>query len=97
MTEERDIHQAIADRAQSGSDFAVVVVLKAEGSTPRSAGTKAIVEADGTIRGTIGGGVVEAEAQRCAVDAIRTQQPLMFDFRLDGSAAPKQVRSAAEG
>ena len=65
MTEERDIHQAIADRAQSGSDFAVVVVLKAEGSTPRSAGTKAIVEADGTIRGTIGGGVVEAEAQRC--------------------------------
>jgi len=90
MTEKHDIHQIVADRADGGG-FAVAVVLKAEGSTPRSAGTKAIVEADGTILGTIGGGIVEAEAQRRAVEAIRTQRPLVFDFGLEGDSARQPV------
>ena len=67
-----EIHRAIVAFADSGKAFAAAVVLKDEGSTPRKAATKALIEPDGSIRGTIGGGKVEAETQRLAVEAIRT-------------------------
>ena len=70
-----DIHRAILELAGSAKAFAAAIVLRDEGSTPREAGTKALIEADGSIRGTIGGGKVEAETQRLAVESIRTGAP----------------------
>jgi xanthine dehydrogenase accessory factor len=82
-----DIHQAIVELADRGEAFAVALVLKAEGSTPVEAGAKAVVMADGAIRGTIGGGAVEAEAQRRAVEAIAVGRAMVFDFALHGADA----------
>lgn len=42
-----------------GSPFALVTVTGAKGSTPRDAGAKMIVLADGTFFGTVGGGQLE--------------------------------------
>ncbi len=67
--------------------FALAVVLKDTGSTPRKAGTKALVDSGGAIWGTVGGGAVEAEAQRRAVRAIRSGCPEVFDFTLEGDTA----------
>jgi xanthine dehydrogenase accessory factor len=82
-----DIHRAIVDFAESGRAFAVAIVLRSAGSTPRKAATKAIIDSSGAIRGTIGGGFVEAETQRRAVEAIRSGRPLVFDFTLEGGRA----------
>jgi xanthine dehydrogenase accessory factor len=82
-----DIHQAVVDFADAGRPFALAVVLAAEGSTPRQAGTKALIDSGGAIRGTIGGGPVEAETQRRAVEAIRAKRPLVFDFVMEGASA----------
>jgi len=82
----QDIHRALVERSERADDFAVAVVLKAEGSTPAKAGAKAIIENDGSIRGTIGGGLVEAEAQRLARAAIQTGRPTVFDYDLEGGA-----------
>jgi xanthine dehydrogenase accessory factor len=82
-----EIHRAIVAFAESGRAFAAAVVLKAEGSTPREAATKALLEPDGSILGTIGGGKVEAETQRLAVEAIRTGRAAVFDFTLEGGGA----------
>jgi xanthine dehydrogenase accessory factor len=82
-----EIHRAILELAESGRAFAAAIVLKAEGSTPREAATKALIEADGSIRGTIGGGKVEAETQRLAVESIRIGRPIVFDFALEGAGA----------
>ncbi len=62
-------------------------MLRDEGSTPRKAATKALIEPNGSIHGTIGGGKVEAETQRLAVEAIRTGRPMVFDFALEGGGA----------
>jgi xanthine dehydrogenase accessory factor len=62
-------------------------VLKDAGSTPRKAGTKAIVLADGAIVGTVGGGAVEAQTQRLAAEAIRSGRPVVFDFVMEGERA----------
>ena len=82
-----DIHQAIIDFAASGRPFAMAVILQDTGSTPRKAGTKALIDSAGAIRGTLGGGPVEAEAQRRAIEAIRSGEPLVFDFALEGADA----------
>lgn len=82
---EIDIHRTIVDYAEEGREFAVATVLEAEGSTPREAGTKAVIEPDGTIHGTIGGGAVEAETQRRASEAIRLGSPSVVDYELEGT------------
>jgi len=71
----------------SGRPFCVALVLSAEGSTPREAGVRALVEADGRIHGTVGGGVLEAEAQRAAVEACRSGEPAVLAIDLTGDEA----------
>jgi len=80
-----DICQTIVEFIDSGQVFTVALVLKAEGSTPRKAGVRAVIEQTGKIHGTLGGGLVEAEAQQRAVEACRTKQPVVFDMGLYGA------------
>jgi xanthine dehydrogenase accessory factor len=75
---------AIADLCEREERFASIVVLSAEGSTPCKAGSRAVVVADGSILGTVGGGRVEAEARQRAGEAIGTGRPAVFDFELHG-------------
>jgi len=86
-----DICQNIVEFMDSGDVFAVALVLKAEGSTPRKAGVRAIIEQTGKIHGTLGGGLVEAEAQRRAVEACRSKQPVVFDMELYGADRTAEV------
>lgn len=62
----------------------MAVILKAEGSTPGKFGWKAVVERDGQIWGTVGGGAAEAGVQRRAVEAIAAGRSEVFDFAFDG-------------
>jgi xanthine dehydrogenase accessory factor len=67
--------------------FAVALVLRTQGSTPREAGARALVDDQGRIWGTIGGGAVEGEAIRRAIECIHAQTAVVFDFVLEGTAA----------
>ena len=80
----KDICQTILEFTDSGQVFAVALVLKAEGSTPRKAGVRAVIDQAGKIYGTLGGGLVEAEAQRRAVEACKSKQPVVFEMELYG-------------
>ncbi|MHC4751153.1 MAG: XdhC family protein [Planctomycetota bacterium] len=80
-----DIYQKAVEFIDSGSSFVVALVLKAEGSTPRKAGVRAIIDHTGTILGTLGGGLVEAETQRRAVEACKSKRPIVFDIYLHGA------------
>lgn len=71
---------SLIDRKQT---FALAIVVRATGSTPQKAGAKALFERDGAIHGTLGGGCLEAEARRRAMDALDTGKPVIFDLKLD--------------
>ena len=81
------MYQAIVDLIAGGDALALATVLKSEGSAPQKAGAKAVIGPAGLIRGTIGGGAVEARAIELAVEAIRSTQPIVFDFELTGISA----------
>jgi xanthine dehydrogenase accessory factor len=82
-----NIHAKVVGLIDSCGRFAVALVLKASGSTPQKAGVRAAVEANGKVWGTIGGGIVEAETQRRAVEACESGRPVVFDFHLDNAYA----------
>jgi xanthine dehydrogenase accessory factor len=82
-----DLFQTITAAIDEGRSFALAVVLRSSGSVPREAGTTAIIDEEGAIQGTIGGGLLEAEAQRLAAQSLRTMTPAVFDFRFSGASA----------
>jgi xanthine dehydrogenase accessory factor len=80
-----EICQQVVEFIDRGEIFAVALVLEAKGSTPRKAGVRAIIDKAGKIHGTLGGGLVEAEAQRRAIEAFQSNQPVVFDMDLYGA------------
>jgi xanthine dehydrogenase accessory factor len=79
-----DLFRTALDLLGAGRPFAMVTVLRADGSTPVKAGARAIVEGDGRIHGTVGGGSVEVEAQRRGRLTISTGEADILDFNLSG-------------
>jgi xanthine dehydrogenase accessory factor len=54
-----DLLDDLATLRQGGGRAVLATVVAAQGSTPRKAGARLLVLADGTLRGTVGGGAVE--------------------------------------
>src|SRR5688572_17574298 len=82
-----DVHQTVVEFIDAGRPFALAVVLLDAGSTPRQAGTRALIEPGGAIHGTIGGGLLEHEARLRAERAVASGEPEVFDFHFDGKGA----------
>ncbi|HPD45521.1 MAG TPA: XdhC family protein [Anaerohalosphaeraceae bacterium] len=82
-----EVYKTAVALIDAGRAFALAVVLNAEGSTPARAGGKAIIEPDGRIHGTIGGGQVEAAVQQHAIEACRSGTACLFDFAFAGADA----------
>lgn len=70
-----DVFAAAAEAWRTGRRAALVTVIEAGGSTPRTSGARMLVYGDGTIVGTIGGGAIEHRARQAAVEAIERGRP----------------------
>jgi xanthine dehydrogenase accessory factor len=67
-----------------GIPCAIVTIVKAEGSTPRGAGSKMVVNDRGEIAGSVGGGPVEHLSREEALKAIKEKRCMSLDFSLAG-------------
>src|SRR4051794_38145873 len=74
---------ALAEAARTGEPVTLGIISGVKGSSPQKVGAKALFYSDGRIKGTLGGGCLEAEIQQRAVQSLRTGQPSMFDLLLD--------------
>ncbi len=76
----------IAEIAAGPCPAALCTVVATEGSTPRKAGASMVVVADGSevgrIEGTVGGGAVEHEIRRAALEVIATTRPRLVEIAL---------------
>lgn len=83
----KGIIKDICSLLNTGESFALATILSQSGSSPRTAGTKMIVRSDGSIMGTIGGGLLEAEVMRLAADVLRDRKAVTRVFNLTGKDA----------
>ena len=63
-----NFYETLRSRLAAGEQLALATVVRTEGSVPRRAGAKMMVDARGRLLGTIGGGCPEAEAGREAAE-----------------------------
>jgi xanthine dehydrogenase accessory factor len=77
---------ALLELSRGREAAALCTVTSTKGSTPRKAGAKMVVVADGTpqgrIEGTIGGGAVEHRVRETALECIRATRPREITFAL---------------
>jgi len=78
---------AIRPILERGEDLALATVISKSGSAPCLAGSKMIVQRDGSSLGTIGGGVLEAEGQRRGARSLQSGKSEIFTFDLSGRDA----------
>lgn len=64
---------------------ALATVIETEGSTPQVPGASALFSFEGLLAGTLGGGVLEADAHREAQYALDHRNSLLYEFSLEAS------------
>src|SRR5256886_17597986 len=73
----------LPDALAEGQPFALGIISGIKGSSPQKQGAKALFFADGRIKGTLGGGCLEAEIQDRARRALLTKTAATFELGLD--------------
>lgn len=78
-----DIFRALLEAARRNEPVVLGIISGVKGSSPQKLGAKAVFFEDGRIEGTLGGGCLEAEIQRRAIQTLRTGEAATFDLLLD--------------
>jgi xanthine dehydrogenase accessory factor len=73
----------IIRRVRAGERAAFCTIVATRGSTPQQKGAKMLVTADGRTVGTLGGGCVEAEVRKHALELMQANQSRLMEFKLD--------------
>ena len=76
------LYNRLAEIEKEGISACLCTVIETSGSTPRKAGAKMIVYPDGTINGTVGGGLIEKKVIDEAVEILSTGLQTIFEFEL---------------
>ena len=87
MPKRPDIFAEISTLRALGAELALATVIGTQGSVPGRDAMKMLVLADGTTRGTVGGGIMEDEVRRLGLLAIETESCRRAQFELTTEAA----------
>jgi xanthine dehydrogenase accessory factor len=82
----KKIYQEMLQLLNRGESFVQATILTQSGSVPRTAGAKMIILADKSIKGTIGGGQVEALVQKLGAHVFETKETVTREYNLIGQA-----------
>ena len=83
-----EILKKACELIEQNAAIALATVIKTSGSTPRKAGAKMIVFADGSHEGTLGGGQMEQYVIESAVSAIKEMECRVVEVDLSSSNSP---------
>ena len=75
--------RALVGLAEAKKPFVSASVIASRGSTPQKAGAHALIEPNGRVHGTLGGGCLEAECIQRALRCLDTGVPATFTLKLD--------------
>jgi len=81
-----DIYAKLAEIKQTGKNAVLCILTATRGSTPRKAGSKMIVTADGKTYGTVGGGEVEQKVIAMALEVAGQTSPKFVKINLEEEA-----------
>jgi xanthine dehydrogenase accessory factor len=77
-----DVFKELIKERDAGRACALATIVNAQGSIPASNTAKMLVREDGTIAGTVGGGLAEGKVIDEAREVMTTGKPRMISFNL---------------
>ena len=77
------IFKRMVELLQKQESFALATILRRCGSAPRDVGSRMVIRADGSIIGSIGGGVLEARVQALAREVFQSGQTIVGTYSLN--------------
>lgn len=77
-----DLFHEIFESLARGNELVLATVIGDSGSTPRTSGSDMLVYRDGTISGTIGGGSVEGDVIRSALELFVSNGAVISSYNL---------------
>ena len=85
----KQIYKDLLESLDRYGKVALATVVKAQGSTPRTAGAKMLIFPDGTYRHTVGGGIFESLVIKDALQVLQNGKPVIkeYSFNLEGKNA----------
>ena len=78
-----DIYEEICNLRRQGRRSALATIVNVRGSIPSVAAAKMLVRDDGSILGTVGGGCVENDVCKWAMEVMKDEKPRTFTFNLN--------------
>ena len=79
----KDLMEKLKNEVSNGNACYLVALIESEGSTPRSSGAYMLVNKDGWVAGTVGGGAMEYEAVQEAQKKLAEGQYKSYQKRFD--------------
>jgi len=93
----KEIIDEVVDLLETAQDFALVKLGTERGSTPRAAGAEMLVRRDGTIAGTIGGGLLELTMMKAAAEVLEARRSRVTSLELSGTDLTSEERMVCGG
>jgi xanthine dehydrogenase accessory factor len=81
------IFQSLASLLNGGESLVLATIVSRSGSAPRAVGSRMVVRRDGSIIGTIGGGILEARVQNLAEQVFDHGQAVLQKYVLTAQDA----------
>ena len=85
-----DIYEAIAGLRRRGQKAVLATIISTRGSAPRKEGAKMLVQTNGQIIGTVGGGDLEHQIYKKALQLIEGNESQLAHFELTNEDASKE-------
>ena len=79
----KNIYKYLLDQLEKDIPLVLATIIQTSGSTPQVMGAAALFSGDGLIQGTLGGGILEADAQQRATVTLRNKDNQLYEFDLD--------------
>jgi len=82
-----NLYAQVAELLGTGQKVCLGTILQAQGSTPQVPGASAIFTTDGLRAGTLGGGILEGDAEKQALESLETQTSKLYSFEFEADIA----------
>jgi xanthine dehydrogenase accessory factor len=86
----KNIYIQLFNELKKNNTMAMATIVEAKGSTPQIPGASALFSSDRLYTGTVGGGGLEADAQRKAFQALQKKASLLYKFNLTADISSEE-------
>jgi xanthine dehydrogenase accessory factor len=86
----RNIYAHLLDKLKDKKPLALATIVETKGSTPQVPGASAFFSSKGLLEGTLGGGLLEADAQRKALKTLKKKVSLLSEFSLKADISEEE-------